>query len=514
VEQSRPAGALAAGPANAKSWRQWAAHLSEPVDGASLAVFRIAFGLILAWETTRYFSHDWIARYFIQPRFHFTFYGFGWVHPWPGAGMYVHFAVLGLAALCVAAGLWYRVSSVVLWLTFTYVFLLDEARYLNHFYAASLFAFLLAIVPAHAAFSADAWRRRGSLRSAPVPRWTIWLFRAQVGFIYFFGGIAKLNPDWVRGEPMRSWLIERANVPLIGFIVRHSLELYFFSYGGLLFDLLVTPALLWRRTRPFAFAAAVVFHVLNSQLFSIGIFPWMMLAATTLFFEPDWPRRAAARLVERWAAAPPVERWKGGTVEGELREGGWSTGHPERSEASSRATRDFSSLRSLGMTFLAIYLLLQVLIPLRHFVYPGNVSWTEEGHRFSWQMKLREKDGTSRFFVTNTRTGETAVVEPTTILESWQAEKMATRPDMILQFAHYLARERARHGESVQVRAQATVSLNGHESRQLIDPTVDLAAQSRSLWPAPWIMRGVNVPDAAAFGPSDASSGNRKSLPQ
>jgi hypothetical protein len=491
VEQSRPpAGASAAGP-----WRQWAAHLSEPVDGASLAVFRIAFGLILVWETTRYFRKDWIGRYFVRPRFHFTFYGFGWVHPWPGAGMYVHFAILGLAALCVALGLWYRFSSVLLWLAFTYVFLLDEARYLNHFYAASLFAFLLAIVPANAVFSLDARRNRDPMRTGTVPRWAVWLLRAQIGFIYFFGGIAKLNPDWVHGEPMRSWLIASSSVPLIGFIVQHQLELYFFSYGGLLFDLLVTPALLWRRTRPFAFAAAVVFHVLNSQLFSIGIFPWMMIAATTLFFEPDWPRR----LVERGAATPPVEGWNGGTVE--------------------RTTRDSSSLGSAGVTgskafLLGAYLLLQILIPLRHFAYPGNVSWTEEGHRFSWQMKLREKQGTSRFFVTNTRTGETTVVEPQTILESWQADKMATRPDMILQFAHYLAREQARQGQSVQVRALATVSLNGHESRQLIDPTVDLASQPRTLWPAPWIMRGANVPDAAVGAPGDTASGFGKSLPE
>ncbi|MEO6877515.1 MAG: HTTM domain-containing protein, partial [Gemmatimonadaceae bacterium] len=165
---------------------RWAARLTEPVDGASLAFFRVAFGLIIAWEVSRYFSHGWIARYFIVPRFHFTFYGFDWVHPWPGVGMYVHFAVLGALAVCVAAGLWYRVTSVLLWLAFTYVFLLDEARYLNHFYAVSLFAFLLAVVPAQAAFSVDACRKRRAL-GAMVPRWSVWLLRAQVGLIYLFG---------------------------------------------------------------------------------------------------------------------------------------------------------------------------------------------------------------------------------------------------------------------------------------------------------------------------------------
>ncbi len=492
VEQSRtvpPKSNLA--PASSAGAR-WAARLTEPVDGASLAFFRVAFGLIIAWEVSRYFRHGWIARYFIVPRFHFTFYGFDWVHPWPGVGMYVHFAVLGALALCVAAGLWYRATSVLLWLAFTYVFLLDEARYLNHFYAASLFAFLLAAVPAQAVFSADVWRK-GGINGGMVPRWSVWLLRAQVGVMYVFGGIAKINGDWIHGEPMRSWLLESANVPLIGMIVEHRLELYFFSYGGLCFDLLVTPALLWRRTRPFAFAAAIVFHVLNSQLFSIGIFPWLMLAATTLFFEPGWPRTL-------------VERWNGGTAERAVIPS-------ERSDEESPVVR-LDPSRSPRMTtgkwvFLAAYLFLQIAIPLRHFAYPGNVSWTEEGHRFSWQMKLREKEGTSRFFVTDTQTRETTVVEPQTILEPWQAGKMATRPDMILQFAHYLARERARQGQTVQVRAQVTVSLNGHESRLLVDPTVDLATQSRSIWPASWVTRGADIPFAVESMPRDSVVRNR-----
>ncbi len=422
-----------------------------------MAVFRVAFGAIMLWEVCRYFSHAWIARYFIEPRFHFTYYGFGWVHPWPATGMYAHFVVLGVAALCVALGLWYRAAAAVLVVAFTYVFLLDEARYLNHFYAAALFALLLAVVPAHHTFSLDAWRRgkRGAAWSPTVPRWALWLLRVQVGVIYFFGGVAKLNADWLAGEPMRTWLMDAADNPLIALVVRNNAELYLFSYGGLLFDLCVVPALLWRRTRPYAFAAAIVFHVMNSQLFAIGIFPWMMIAATTLFFGPGWPRRLLpARAGEEPIVAPA------------------------------------SRLHPAIIAALAAYVAVQALVPLRHFAYGGDVAWTEEGHRFSWRMKLRDKAGMALFSVTDPATRTTVIVDPADSLMDWQAGKMSVRPDMILQFAHFLADEQRAAGHVVQVRAQSNVSLNGHETRPLVNSTVDLAAEPRTLWPARWIMRG------------------------
>jgi hypothetical protein len=275
----------------AEAWNRLVRAAAAPVDIASLAVFRIAFGAVMVWEVYRYFSKGWIARYYIDPDFHFTYYGFGWVKPWPGDGMYVHFAVLGLAAAGMMAGLFYRASALVLFLGFTYVFLLDQSRYLNHFYLISLIALLLVFLPVHRAASLDALRRPG-LRADTAPAWALWLVRAQVGIPYFYGGIAKLNGDWLRAEPIRSWLASRLDFPLIGRFFTDEWMVLAFAYGGLLLDLLIVPFLLWRRTRPHAFAVGLVFHATNALLFRIGIFPWMMMAATTIFFAPDWPRRA------------------------------------------------------------------------------------------------------------------------------------------------------------------------------------------------------------------------------
>ena len=227
-------------------WQRLGTALFKPVDISFLVFFRVLFGGIMLWEVYRYFTRGWISRYFIEPAVNFTYYGFSWVKPWPGQGMYIHFFVLGLAAAGVMLGFLYRFAAPVFFLAFTYVFLLDQTRYLNHLYLICLISFLMCFLPAERAFSVDSLLRR-RIRSDVVPAWTLWLLRAQVGIPFFFGGIAKINNDWIRGgEPMRSWLHPFTKVPGGGPIFNAEWVVYSFVIGGLLLDLLVVPLLLWR----------------------------------------------------------------------------------------------------------------------------------------------------------------------------------------------------------------------------------------------------------------------------
>lgn len=428
--------------------------LFAQVDIAVLVYFRIVFAGIMLWEVWRYFDRGWIARYWIEPILNFPYFGFEWLHPWPGQGMYLHFAGLGILAIFIGLGLWYRLSTALFFLGFTYMFLLEKARYLNHFYLICLISFLLIFVPAHRAFSLDAWRRPG-LRSQTVPAWTLWLLRIQVGIPYFYGGLAKINSDWLQGEPMRMWMAARTDFPAIGAFFTQEWMVYFLSYGGLLLDLLVVPFLIWKRTRIYAFVAALVFHLMNVRLFNIGIFPWFMIAATAIFFRPDWPR---------WL----------------LRQ--------RRCDRGPSPTR-LTPRHTLTLTLLGIYLGLQLLLPFRHYLYSGNVNWTEEGHRFAWHMKLRSKDADVRFLITNTLDGTVSSLDPYDILPSWQVRKMAARPDMILQLSHIIAEDIGGADKgSIEVRAEAFASLNGRKQQELIDPTVDLSKKKQSLRSADWIL--------------------------
>ncbi|HEX7296478.1 MAG TPA: HTTM domain-containing protein, partial [Pyrinomonadaceae bacterium] len=270
-------------------FRRLCAALFSPVDIAFLISFRIVFGGIMVWEVYRYFTHGWITKYFVEPALTFSYYGFSWVKPWPGRGMYIHFLVLGVAAACVMLGFLYRFAAPLFFLAFTYFFLLDQTRYLNHIYLICLISFLMCFLPAERAFSIDALLRP-KIRSDVVPAWTLWLLRAQLGIPYFYGGIAKLNSDWIHGEPMRIWLHPFTSILGIENTFKGDFFVYFFAIGGLLLDLLVVPPLLWRRTRLFALAGAIAFNLMNAVIFDIGIFPWLMLGALFIFFPPDLMR--------------------------------------------------------------------------------------------------------------------------------------------------------------------------------------------------------------------------------
>jgi vitamin K-dependent gamma-carboxylase len=426
--------------------------LAKRVDGASLAIWRICFGVIIAWEAWRYLSKDWIEKYWLDSQFHFTYFGFSWVHPLSHDLLYTVFVVLGVAGIALALGVWYRLSAGVIILAFAYQFLLEQARYLNHFYAATLFAIIFIAIPADSVFVLRRQHREGD---GTVPAWALWLVRFQVGVIYGFAGVAKLNDDWRSGFPWRDWLEARQSLPGVSALLSSGWEDVVFGFGGTLFDLLIVPALLWSRTRVPAFCAALAFHFINANLFNIGIFPWMMAAATLIFFPPAWPRTLLSRVSSRFSVAAP-------------------------------APQPPQPLRRRVLWGLMIYVTLQLFLPLRHWLYPGDVAWTEEGHRFSWRMKLRTKEGAARFYVT--RDGKVDEVNPLEFLDSRQYTKMSGQPDMLLQFAHFLARTfPQQNGQPAEVRVVAFVSLNDRPYGLLVDSLVNLAAQPRSLRHAAWI---------------------------
>jgi hypothetical protein len=251
---------------------------------------------------------------------------------------------------------------------------------------------------------------------------------------------------------------------------------YLVSYGGVLFDLLIVPALLWRRTRWFAVAALVLFHRFNAEMFSIGIFPMFATLAVVLFLPPDLPRN----IVNRLRGTKPAKPTRGKTRRG------------DHSVAEDTAARiPFSGrARAQQVTVILVlaYLGIQLLLPFRHWLYPGNTAWTDQGDRFAWRMMLVSKRGDITFVVTYPPTGQTWEVDPTEYLTNMQLSQMQTQPDMILQFSHYLAGLWEEDGyDGVEVRANSSISLNGRDPHPIVDPTVNLAAESLSPLNADWI---------------------------
>lgn len=482
------------------------ARLLEQVPAESLALFRIAVGAVLVWEVYRFISFDLVRRYWIDPEYNFRYTLFSWLEPLPGESMVWLFYALGVLALMITVGLFQRPAALLFLLGFGYAFVLEESRYLNHLYLVCLLLLLLVFVPANRMWSLDA-----RLRNLPprVPGWALWLIRFQIGVPYLYGGIAKINPDWLRGEPMRMWLATKESFPLLGPLFTREWMVAIFTYGGLMLDLLAVPLLLWRRTRPWMYLALLVFHIFNARLFNIGIFPWVMMIATTIFFEADWPSRLwrdlrtgtirtrgpillgalLVTLLALWigqgfSLVPLLVALLSGAA------CGWAFIPRTAAEVEAAPPVVLSQTRSrLLVALLAVWVVSQGLLPLRHFLYPGRSSWTEEGHRFAWHMMLRSKSGSVMLRVTDPSSGQVSSVDVSEVLPAWQYDQMTEAPHMIHQFALYTAERFAAIGfPDVEVRAVASVSLNGRPPQLLIDPSVDLAALRPSLAPADYIL--------------------------
>lgn len=461
--------------------------LRQPVDAASLSYFRIIFGLIMIWEVWRYSvpkggGYNWIETFYIWPEWFFKYYGFEWVEPWPGIGMYLHFAVIAISATMLVLGLFYRIAAIVLFLSFTYVFLLDQARYLNHFYFVSLIIFLLCWLPANRHLSLDA--KLGLAKADNrVPYWAVLAPVVLFEVVLIYAGIVKVNGDWLNLQPLTMWLGSRTHlcafqtitdflrpwigdVCLVGPLLSETWVVAIASYFAIAVHLLGAPLLLWKKTRFWIFWFYVFFHLMNAWLWNIGIFPWLTIAGTLMFFDPGWPRQLWAWLKNPGFYVPPA---------------------PPVSEAPLEGVR----AERFTVAFLTLFVAFNILYPLRHYLYPGDVAWTEEGHRFAWRMKLRSKDAIARFVVRDPETGREWRVENANYLTYRQQRKMPTRPDMVLQFAHRLADIwQTEHGVAdPEVYATVWCSLNGRTPQLLIDPERDLADVPRELWPAAdWIL--------------------------
>lgn len=429
--------------------------LSAPVDGASLAAFRVLYGSLAAFGAFRFLAYGWIDAFYVTPTFHFTYWGFHWVRPFGSVGMHVVFGVMLVLGIAIALGLFYRLSIVAYVALFTYVELIDVTNYLNHYYLMSLLGLWLAFMPLGDVLGLDG-RRRGTTRTS-VPRWMIDVLRLQVACVYVYAALAKLNADWLlEGQPLGIWLSARSDLPLVGPALEQEWVALAMSWGGFLYDLTIVAWLSWDRTRRFAYVVVLGFHGAVGVLFSIGLFPWIMAAATTVFFAPDWPRRWMARL--------------GRTL-------------PEYRATPHRLARGIAPV-------LVVLAALQVLVPLRAHLYEGDVNWHEQGMRWSWRVLCREKNGSVSYRVRTADRPREYYITPNRYLTSAQEREMGGQPDLILQLAHHIADDlRARGERDVEVRVDALASLNGRPNRRLIDPDVDLVTVVDGFAQADWIMR-------------------------
>lgn len=447
----------------------WNHLLGAPVDGAGLVAFRTLFGALLALGFARFLWQGWATPLFEEPTRFFKFWGLSWVPVWSGAGIRAHYATLIALSLGMAFGIYPRLCAALLLVGFAWVQAMDVTNYLNHYVLALWLLGWLALAPAPRLRAAE--ENAGGEHG--IPRFWYAGLRFQVGVVYVFAAVAKVGTDWlVHGQPLGIWLGTRTHLPLIGPLFALPHVPLAMSWAGFLYDATIVFFLALPRTRPFAYATVLLFHGMTSALFDIGMFPGIMIVATSVFFRPDWPRRALSR----------------------ARRGQWKTpalACPQGADeaAPGSCSRSSSSLPPYALPAFAGVVLLQIALPLRAFAYPGDVLWGEQGMRFSWRVMVREKSGSITYRVTVPGAGRTFYASPHDYLTWRQANEMSGQPDLILQLAHLIADDfRARGHGDVEVRVDAWASLNGRPPARLIDPDVDLARVEDGLGPATWIL--------------------------
>ncbi|MFT6872481.1 MAG: hypothetical protein ACJAVN_001492 [Roseivirga sp.] len=439
-------------------------YYMQSTEAAPLAVFRIFFGLMMFFSVVRFWAYGWIDKLYIQPQFFFSYFGFEWAKPL-GSWTYGLFVICGLSALAVAFGYRYRLAIISFFLSFSYIELMDKTTYLNHYYFISLLSFLMIFLPAHHYFSADAYRHE-KIRQQFIPRWTIDSIKLLLGIVYFYAGLAKLNSDWlVNAMPLKIWLPGRYDLPLLGGLMQQEWVHYTFSWTGAAYDLAIPFLLLAKRTRPYAFVMVVVFHVLTRVLFPIGMFPYIMIVSSLIFFDAPL-HQSILRFISKWLKIS-YSTFQNGVA---LNQSFWDS-------------------QGLKRKLIAGFFIIQLLLPFRHYLYPGELFWTEEGFRFSWRVMLMEKAGYANFKVVNKRTGKRFYVNNSDFLTSFQEKQMSFQPDFILEYAHYIKEHFERQGhENIGVYVESYVALNGRKSQLYIDPEIDLTQEKESFKHKSWIL--------------------------
>ena len=412
-------------------------HLLQPVDNTSLVLFRIAFGLLIAVESFGAIMTGWVKRVFVDPEFTFSFIGFEWMQPLPGYGMYFYYGLMGLTGLMVMVGLFYRTSLSLFTVLWCATYLMQKSSYNNHYYLLILLCLLMLLVPAHRNASYDVKRNPG-LAAQSCPRWCYEIFKWQLLIVYTYAALAKLYPGWLQGDFISMAFKSKAHWPVVGSLLQlHWLQMGV-VVGGVIYDLTIIPLMYWSRTKRFGLYISVAFHLFNSIVFGIGIFPYLMIASLVLFFSTS---NFKARIPGYVLGTERINR----------------------------------KANLVLWPLLSLYFAIQLWLPIRHYFIPGDVFFTEEGHRMSWRMMLRSKSGSVTFKLVDKHSGKIWRVLPNEFLTPKQAFKMSSRPDMIWQFSRFLAKYYAKKGiTDLEIYADAKANLNGSAMKTLIDPQVDL----------------------------------------
>jgi uncharacterized membrane protein YphA (DoxX/SURF4 family) len=413
-------------------------------------------------STVRFWANGWIKTQFVEPQYHFKYWGLEFIEPLSETGFYILYSLMVIACILIILGYFYRWAALFFFLAFTYTELIDITYYLNHYYFISMLSGLMFLLPMNVYFSLDVYFNRTKAHKE-VPNWTILSIKLLLSIVYFYAGLAKLHSDWLfHAQPLSIWLQAHQDWWLIGPLFTKQWFAYAMSWMGCLYDLAIPFVLFNRKTTYWGFIFVVFFHIFTRMLFPIGMFPYIMIVATTIFFPVSLHHKIIGflrNLLPKKEKLIEYTKWKTNTK------------------------------RKYLLGFLAAFFAFQLLFPFRYVLYPGSLFWTEQGFRFSWRVMLIEKGGTAFFYIQNPKTGKKHEINNRDFLTPLQEKMMSTQPDLIIQYAKIIEKDAIANGiKDPVITADIYVSLNGRKSKKYIDPNIDLTKVDDTFAPKTWIL--------------------------
>ncbi|KAM7304987.1 vitamin K-dependent gamma-carboxylase [Ixodes scapularis] len=312
--------------------------------------------------------------------------------------------------------------------------------------------------------SVDSWRSK-FLNNTDVPRWNYILIRAQIFCVYFIAGLKKMDKDWIGGHSMRGlskhWVFDGFKLILS----EEQIDFYVVHWGGFLLDLTVGFVMATATIRPVGALFCILFNAMNSRMFTIGMFPYTMIALSPTFFDCRWPKALIERCPSRLRSFTPDTANTKPNLEQcwyPIESKGCDEGRPP----------PMRQLRKWKMTtfFICLHFALQLFLPYSHGITKGYNTWTEGSYGYSWDMMVHNwRPIHIKTVLYDNSTGKAHFLNPEQFTTSTRWYHQA---DMVVQFAHCV-RDRVRQEfgmKNVEFYIDVWMSLNGRFAQRFERP--------------------------------------------
>ncbi|XP_053994266.1 vitamin K-dependent gamma-carboxylase [Hylaeus volcanicus] len=513
------------------SFERFTLLLYRPTDPASLGVVRALFGLCMVLDVVEERGLADIDIKWGEPLdCHFPL-----IHgmkPPPLAWITVIYAVMWMGAFGIMLGLHFKLACACFVFPYWYIFLLDKSYWNNHTYLYGIVTTLLWGTEANKYFALDVIKENGGSNS--VPLWNYFIVKFQFFALYFLAGLKKSSAEWLSGYAMtnlsRHWVFS----PFKLFLTTEQTDFFIVHWFAFIFDLTVGFWMLFERTRIPAMVFCTAFHLMNSRLFNIGMFPYVCLATMPLFCNVDWPRRFSSSLKrasffsQNEATTSCVEsstkstdtRKEGSTKKlidepssQERNESSCDEGNTDAETVSSiEAKNEQESIRNackgvrgtrlkstgatkqqkLVVSLLLFHVVLQFFLPYSHFITKGYNNWVPGLYGYSWDMMVHAWDTILVVIkVHDNVSNEDRYLDPKAWVASDRWEKhgdmarqyaFCLKDNLIEQEKHIFKRDLqyqprtkwTRLSTNLSIYIDVWCSLNGRFQQRMFDPTVDL----------------------------------------